>query len=227
MAAEIIWAPVSRWAPDWRHVWLLEPELHLLVCTQRRDDKIVITHVIVAGDSLDSNDIIAVPMGRIAQLMAITPPVDPPEPSPEPMQPGEDPTAWLQRRAAYAQQQADEDTDDVRVATSSIYSRSDRAMLVDVLGVLPAYVPRPAPDSEPWTVPAEREPLTRPEPGPGYDPDEFYRRVAEAYTAHILRTSRVAPAIAEEAGVPVTTVRGWIREARRRGHLEPEQPRKP
>lgn len=63
-----------------------------------------------------------------------------------------------------------------------------------------------------------RKPLTRPD---GTDPDGFSRRVAEAYNDAILTTSKPAPLLAEEAGVPVTTVHRWIAEARRRGHLPP------
>lgn len=63
-----------------------------------------------------------------------------------------------------------------------------------------------------------REPLTRPD---GTDPDAFSRRVAQAYTAAVESTGAPAKALADEAGVPVTTVHRWIREARQRGHLPP------
>lgn len=63
-----------------------------------------------------------------------------------------------------------------------------------------------------------RAPLTRPD---GKDPDQFYRRVAQAFgDAEAVRQSP-ALAIATEAGVPLATARGWIREARRRGALAP------
>lgn len=61
-----------------------------------------------------------------------------------------------------------------------------------------------------------REKLTRPD---GSDPDAFSYRVAEAYKEAVISTSKPAVALAEEAGVPVTTVHRWIREARQRGHL--------
>lgn len=64
----------------------------------------------------------------------------------------------------------------------------------------------------------ERPTLTRPG---GQPPNVFYARVAEAYRAATCETSRVAPLLAKDAGVPVATVRGWIAEARRRGHLPP------
>lgn len=70
------------------------------------------------------------------------------------------------------------------------------------------------------TLPAApaREPLSRPD---GTDPDAFSRRVAQAYMAAVESTGAPAKALAEEAGVPVTTVHRWIREARQRGHLPP------
>lgn len=61
-----------------------------------------------------------------------------------------------------------------------------------------------------------RAPLTRPD---GTDPDGFSRRVAAAYREAYKRTRTPAKALAEEAGVPVTTVHRWVREARRSGHL--------
>lgn len=64
----------------------------------------------------------------------------------------------------------------------------------------------------------KRQPLARPN---GSDPDGFSRRVAEAYNEVVFATRRPAVALAEEAGVPVTTVHRWIREARRRGYLPP------
>jgi hypothetical protein len=67
-------------------------------------------------------------------------------------------------------------------------------------------------------APPSREPLQRPD---STDPEGFYRRVAAAYNAALATTSRPAPLLAAEAGVPVATVRRWILEARRRGMLPP------
>lgn len=64
--------------------------------------------------------------------------------------------------------------------------------------------------------PSSREPLQRPD---GSDPDFFYRQVAEAYQDILRRSQKIAPVMAEEAEVPVTTARRWIQEARRRGYL--------
>jgi hypothetical protein len=61
-----------------------------------------------------------------------------------------------------------------------------------------------------------RAKLTRPD---GTDPDGFAERVAAAYREYVMETRSPAPKIAEEAGVPVGTARGWIKEARRRGKL--------
>lgn len=51
----------------------------------------------------------------------------------------------------------------------------------------------------------------------GRDTGDFYQRVADAYSEVRARTYAVAPALAEEADVPVRTVHRWIAEARRRG----------
>lgn len=64
----------------------------------------------------------------------------------------------------------------------------------------------------------DRPKLTRPD---GSDPDGFYLGVARAYAEYAPRTRAPAIEIANEAGVPVGTARGWVREARRRGHLRP------
>jgi hypothetical protein len=52
-------------------------------------------------------------------------------------------------------------------------------------------------------------------------PPEMYERVAALYRRCVAGGIRPAPAIAEANGVPETTVRRWIREARRRGVLAP------
>ncbi|MEV6833595.1 hypothetical protein AB0N17_03530 [Streptomyces sp. NPDC051133] len=76
------------------------------------------------------------------------------------------------------------------------------------------------PDSSPSAsgVTSQREPLSRPD---GSDPDSFYRQVAETYNDAVRETSAPAKVLAEEAGVPTTTVHRWIFEARRRGFLPP------
>jgi hypothetical protein len=53
--------------------------------------------------------------------------------------------------------------------------------------------------------------------------DAFYQRVAASYSARAARTSRPAVEMANDNGVPVTTVHRWVKEARRRGFLPPGQ----
>ena len=67
----------------------------------------------------------------------------------------------------------------------------------------------------------QRPLLTRPD---GSDPDGFAERVADAYREYVMETRSPALKIAEEAGIPVGTARGWIREARRRGKLPQGRP---
>ena len=73
-----------------------------------------------------------------------------------------------------------------------------------------------APSQLPTPSRGPRPKLTRPD---GTDPDGFSARVAAAYREYAPQTRAPALKIAEEAGVPVATVRSWIREARRRGKL--------
>lgn len=82
-----------------------------------------------------------------------------------------------------------------------------------------------AAERETWPRPEEprpatpRAPLTRPD---GTDPQGFAHRVAKAYReALAAKDSAPAKTLAAEAGVPVTTVHRWIREARRLGALGP------
>jgi hypothetical protein len=70
-------------------------------------------------------------------------------------------------------------------------------------------------DQDDWQPPP-RERLSRPT---GADPDGHARAVAAAYEEAVRLGKSPGPTIAEEAGVPVATARGWIQEARRRGHL--------
>jgi len=72
-----------------------------------------------------------------------------------------------------------------------------------------------APRPDDWQPPA-REPLARPD---RTDPDGHSRAVAAAYKESVHLGKSPGPTIAAEAGVPVATAHGWIREARRRGHL--------
>jgi hypothetical protein len=76
--------------------------------------------------------------------------------------------------------------------------------------------PGPAAGPSEGTPTVELEvPSTRPKPA------EFYRRVAEVYRQIMAYTDRPGIELARLTGVKVTTARGWIHEARRRGHLPP------
>ncbi|MWA02183.1 hypothetical protein F8568_017735 [Actinomadura sp. LD22] len=65
---------------------------------------------------------------------------------------------------------------------------------------------------------AELVPLTRHK---GEAPEEFSNRVAYYYRIFAASSSSPTKDLAEHSGVPLPTVRGWIREARLRGLLPP------
>lgn len=56
-------------------------------------------------------------------------------------------------------------------------------------------------------------------PAGGNYGDDFYRQVARIYRSASVRVRAPAMALAEANGVPVTTARRWIKEARARGFL--------
>ncbi len=60
-------------------------------------------------------------------------------------------------------------------------------------------------------------------PGRGSDEsaDEFYARVADGYRAQAVTTGKPTAWLAFAANVPYTTAARWVREARKRGLLEP------
>lgn len=65
-----------------------------------------------------------------------------------------------------------------------------------------------------------REPLRRPDRS---DPEGHARTTAIAYQEAVRAGRDPGPAMAAEAGVPVCTVYGWIKQARLRGFLPPGQ----
>jgi hypothetical protein len=83
--------------------------------------------------------------------------------------------------------------------------------------------------------PAERSPMVRTTttihvhgeglgpPHPRPKPDSFYQQVARDYLDAASVSPRPAVNLAKGAGVPVSTVHGWVKEARRRGFLPPGQ----
>ncbi|HEX8135800.1 MAG TPA: hypothetical protein VF880_20505 [Actinomycetes bacterium] len=54
-------------------------------------------------------------------------------------------------------------------------------------------------------------------------PDAFYKAVADAYRFLALASRRPAVELADANGVPPSTTRRWVKEARRRGLLAPGQ----
>ncbi|NUV60647.1 hypothetical protein [Streptomyces sp. CAI-85] len=119
-----------------------------------------------------------------------------------------------------------------RTVTAALFARQSGATQGPPEGVTPfraeseqldtalsTYLDRsPRPSFPPPEAAPQREPLARPD---GTDPDAFYRRVAEVYNDAVRETAAPAKVLAEEAGVPTTTVHRWIFEARRRGFLPP------
>ncbi|SDD18284.1 hypothetical protein SAMN05216174_10877 [Actinokineospora iranica] len=73
-------------------------------------------------------------------------------------------------------------------------------------------------DSVPRTgiPPVSRPVMMRPD---GKDPRAFYSQFAQVYIMAATESKRPSAVIAEESGVPVATVRRWVKEARARGFL--------
>lgn len=67
--------------------------------------------------------------------------------------------------------------------------------------------------------PLKRPPLKLEVPQGRSRPDSFYKSVAAAFSYMSVVSQRPAQDLADENGVPVTTVHGWVKEARRRGFL--------
>ena len=82
----------------------------------------------------------------------------------------------------------------------------------------------PMPRREPWRpTRIEAPPLKFDVPSTVPYPDSFYQQVADAYSFLVLVSPRPSVVLADENGVPVTTTRRWVKEARRRGLLAPGQ----
>lgn len=86
-----------------------------------------------------------------------------------------------------------------------------------------------------WVVPpqtaelleAPRKPRLKLKVPKGYGrPDSFYRDVADRYAYLTTVSNRPANELAEANEVPVTTVHGWVKEARKRGFLPAQGRRK-
>ncbi|MEW2444692.1 hypothetical protein [Micromonospora marina] len=182
---------IAPGAPGWIELRVKgDDQPRLLVKCEERDGRGVITRVVVAG-TLDSAVLRSIPFGRIEA--AINHPKfgfpNMQGPSPE----------VVEKFAG-------------REVFPAEIGAMDRA-LDDYLAKSEKVVRRGGGSS---SRRKPREPLSRPD---GTNPDEFSRRVAEAYSDVVLTTPAPAVVLAEEAGVPVGTVHRWIREARQRGHL--------
>jgi hypothetical protein len=88
----------------------------------------------------------------------------------------------------------------------------------------PEDVPTPG-GKIPWWI---KPPRLQPEPAPDLalaipptvrKPDSFYEEVAGKFAYLATRSTRPANELADANDVPVTTVHGWVKEARRRGLL--------
>jgi hypothetical protein len=110
---------------------------------------------------------------------------------------------------------------------ATLNSPSSKALILERIGT--------APGSEEPRGPAKPSPMIRGEggghmigevlvPPPGRPrPDSFYQQVASEYLAAASVSARPSVDLARGAGVPVSTVRGWVADARRRGFLPPGQ----
>lgn len=87
----------------------------------------------------------------------------------------------------------------------------------------PAGVERPFPEWVDWAGAQKVTPrapsLTLVVPPGRPKPDAFYSDVAEAFSYLTVQSQRPAAEMAEANNVPVTTVHGWVKGARRRGFL--------
>ncbi|WP_128380480.1 hypothetical protein [Streptomyces cavernae] len=164
----------------------------LLIKAVERDGRWVVGKLIVIGEALDSAALKSIPIARIESLLN---------------------TRTVGAALTARQSGIGEGFPEWLPSYREEFEQVDAA--------LAAYLDRsPQPSFPPIEAGAtsKREPLSRPD---GADPDAFYRRVAEVYNDAVRETSAPAKVLAEEAGVPTTTVHRWIFEARRRGFLPP------
>lgn len=182
--------------PGWLEFRIRDADgLRLLVKVARRGQRLAPTRLIIDGQ-IDAQTLRAIPFGRVE---AVVNRIDPDSNGVTADTLSDEARAELVERGVIWPeefQQIDEALDR--------YLEGSRADLYKSLETLPSG--------------KRRMPLTRPD---GSDPEGFARRVAEAYNAATITTASPAKVLAEEAGVPVTTVHRWIREARQRGALPP------
>lgn len=171
-----------------------EGEPVVLARLAQRDGRQVISALIILGDRIDSATMRSIQIGRVESMLNYAPL------KLEPFRPTEALEEWLG-----AQQEL--------VDRGELFPAEFTAISEALDSFQQKLVPRDV-----WLQRVKPPPLTRPD---GSDPDGFSRQVALAYTHAVLATSAPAKVLAEEAGVPVTTVHRWIRDARLRGHLPP------
>lgn len=155
----------------------------------RVDGRVVITDLYVHADEITASTMRALPIGRLEAFA----------------------------NAVATGEPGSFDTSDTMleqvplIVSAGVHSQRDVAM-----SELRDRVPTPSKNAKRSDKRKAREQLRRPD---GSDPEGFYRLVATAYNEAVIATSKPALVLAEEAGVPVTTVHRWIREARQRGYL--------
>jgi hypothetical protein len=167
----------------------------VLVKFVEREGRAVITRMVLVGEALDSATLRAIPVGRAESVL--NPPRFAHLGGLKPKEIPADVMAEMAERNILFP----EEFEAIDAALDSFLAKA------------------PAGGAAPATArPRRRQPLVRPD---GSDPEGFSRRVAEAYGEAVAKTSQPAKLLADEAGVPVTTVHRWVREARQRGFLPP------
>ncbi len=181
-------------APGWVELKLGgENAPRLLVKYAEQEGRAVVKRMIILGGAIDSATLRAIPIGRVESVL--NPPKLGPPPGVFKAVDAEVLSELAERGILFPEELAAIDA-----ALDSFERKS------------------PLSQQSPASRGNQREPLSRPD---GSDPDGFSRRVAEAYGEAVATTAHPAKRLAEEAGVPVTTVHRWIREARQRGFLPP------
>lgn len=162
---------------------------------EERAGRGVVTRLVLIGDGLDSSTLRAIPIGRVESALH-HPQLGFAAGITKPLDPD------VLREMAERGELSPDEIGDIDRGIEGFLARE----------------PNPVPGVKLTYRQTPREPLTRPD---GADPDGFSRQVALAYNSAVLEGRAPAKILADEAGVPVTTVHRWIREARQRGHLPP------
>lgn len=162
----------------------------------------VMTRLLVAGSSLNSQVFRALPLGRLEAIVNVL------RQAPDTLTELGPLSGLTQRKALFPKK--------FRAVESRLEEYLEQSVEYTQDAVKASY--QDAVEASLGTTGEPREPLSRPD---GTDPEAFAKQVARAYNEAIVTSPSPAKLLAEEAGVPVTTVHRWIREARRRGALPP------